>query len=296
MNDSEYMKYTGLDMSDLFDRGDTKSIKNFYLSGKDFGEKILGGLHSFTFNGFFISICLSGHSSLKISGRKHEISEGSLMIFSPNQLIEILSTSRDMDLKSIIVSLDVILEFPSPVDIDIMTSALKNPVIRLDSAKTGHLLEYYDFIGKQYAETGNAYREEISKTLLYALMLEICDIFRNMGDEEEDVAKPRQEKLTDDFFKLMAKHYRTEHNVGFYAAKLHRTPKYLSGAIKRISGRSVAEWINSTLVSEIKMLLKVTDKTILEISEELNFSSPSVMVQFFRHNTGITPLQYRKQS
>ena len=42
------------------------------------------------------------------------------------------------------------------------------------------------------------------------------------------------------------------------------------------------------------MQLKVTDKTVLEISEELNFSSPSVMVQFFRHHTGITPLQYRK--
>ena len=42
------------------------------------------------------------------------------------------------------------------------------------------------------------------------------------------------------------------------------------------------------------MLLKTTDKTVLEISEELNFSSPSVMVQFFRHYTGITPLRYRK--
>lgn len=289
-------KYASLDMGDLLDRSNTKTIKNFYLSDKGFADKILGGLHSFTFNGFFISLCLSGHSSLKISGRSHEIHEGSLMIFSPNQLIEIHSFSPESDWRSIIVPLDVILEFPSPVDIDIMTSALRNPVMQLDGDKTAHLLEYYDFIGKQYAETDNAYREEISKTLLYALMLEICDIFRNMSDEGADVAKPRQEKLTDDFFRLMAKHYRTEHNVGFYAAKLHRTPKYLSGAIKRISGRSVADWINSTLVSEIKMLLKVTDKTVLEISEELNFSSPSVMVQFFRHNTGITPLQYRKQS
>ena len=216
------------------------------------------------------------------------------MIFSPNQLIEIQSSSPDLDWKSIIVSLDVILEFPSPVDIDIMTSALRNPVLHVGEDGTRHLMEYYLFIEKRYSETSSAYREEISKTLLYALMLEICNIFRNVSDEDSDIAKPRQEKLTDDFFKLMAKHYRTEHNVAFYAAKLHRTPKYLSGAIRRISGRSVAEWINSTLVSEIKMLLKTTDKTVLEISEELNFSSPSVMVQFFRHYTGITPLRYRK--
>ena len=287
-------RYASLDMSDLFDRRDSKSVRNFYLSGKDFGEKLLGGLTSFTFNGFFISICLGGRCELKVSGRSYTIEAGSLMIFSPNQLIEIQSSSPDLDWKSIIVSLDVILEFPSPVDIDIMTSALRNPVLHVGEAAARHLMEYYLFVEKRYSETSSAYREEISKTLLYALMLEICNIFRNVSDEDSDIAKPRQEKLTDDFFKLMAKHYRTEHNVAFYAAKLHRTPKYLSGAIRRISGRSVAEWINSTLVSEIKMLLKTTDKTVLEISEELNFSSPSVMVQFFRHYTGITPLRYRK--
>ena len=287
-------RYASLDMSDLFDRRDSKSVRNFYLSGKDFGEKLLGGLTSLTFNGFFISICLGGRCELKVSGRSYTIEAGSLMIFSPNQLIEIQSSSSDLDWKSIIVSLDVLLEFPSPVDIDIMTSALRNPVLHVGEDGTRHLMEYYLFIEKRYSETSSAYREEISKTLLYALMLEICNIFRNVSDEDSDIAKPRQEKLTDDFFKLMAKHYRTEHNVAFYAAKLHRTPKYLSGAIRRISGRSVAEWINSTLVSEIKMLLKTTDKTVLEISEELNFSSPSVMVQFFRHYTGITPLRYRK--
>ena len=291
MNQREYVS---LDMSDLFDRRDMKSIRNFYLSGRDFGGRLLEGLKSFTFNGFFISICLGGSGRLRISGRNYDIGAGSLMIFSPNQLIEILSADPGLDWKSIIVSLDVILEFPSPVDIDVMTSALRNPVLHIGEASAMHLLEYYTFIEKRYSETSSAYREEISKTLLYALMLEICNILRNISDEDTDVAKPKQEKLTDDFFKLMAKHYRTEHNVAFYASKLHRTPKYLSGAIRRISGRSVAEWINSTLVSEIKMQLKTTDKTVLEISEELNFSSPSVMVQFFRHHTGITPLQYRK--
>ena len=288
-------EYASLDMSDLFDRRDMKSIRNFYLSDKDFGARLLGGLKSFTFNGFFISICLGGSGRLRISGRNYDIGAGALMIFSPNQLIEILSADPGLDWKSIIVSLDVILEFPSPVDIDIMTSALRNPVLHIGEASARHLLEYYTFIEKRYSETSSAYREEISKTLLYALMLEICNILRNISDEDTDVAKPKQEKLTDDFFKLMARHYRTEHNVGFYAGMLNRTPKYLSNAIRKLSGRSVPDWIDSMLVRDIKQMLKFSDKTILEISEELNFSSPSVFIQFFRRKTGVTPLQYRKQ-
>ena len=150
MNQREYVS---LDMSDLFDRRDMKSIRNFYLSGRDFGARLLEGLKSFTFNGFFISICLGGSGRLRISGRNYDIGAGSLMIFSPNQLIEILSADPGLDWKSIIVSLDVILEFPSPVDIDVMTSALRNPVLHIGEASAMHLLEYYTFIEKRYSET-----------------------------------------------------------------------------------------------------------------------------------------------
>ncbi|HIZ85491.1 MAG TPA: helix-turn-helix domain-containing protein, partial [Candidatus Coprenecus stercoravium] len=186
-------------------------------------------------------------------------------------------------------------EHPSPVDINILNITFLHPVIQLRKDRATRLLEYYDFIEKRNNDTGNAYHEEISKTLLYALMLEISDIYRNISGDRSEVTKPRQEQLTDDFFRLLTAHYRSEHNVAFYAGRLNRTPKYFSEAIRRISGRSVSDWIATMLLSDSKLLLQTTDMTILEISEELGFSSPSVFVQFFRHHTGTTPLQYRKQ-
>ena len=201
------------------------------------------------FNGFSIILCRCGTCSVRISGRDYEAVPGSLLILSPDQLVEVFSVSPDFSPRSILVSLDVILEFPSPVDINIVNTALRNPLYSLPPEKTAHLLEYYDFLEKQYREIDNAYREEISKTLFYALMLEICDIIRSDTGDSTAVSKPRQEKLTDDFFKLMARYYKTEHNVAFYADRLNRTPKYLSGAIKKLSGRSVSDWINSSLLA-----------------------------------------------
>ena len=104
-------------------------------------------------------------------------------------------------------------------------------------------------------------------------MLEISDIYRSISGDRSEVTKPRQEQLTDDFFKLLTAHYRSEHNVAFYAGRLNRTPKYFSEAIRRISGRSVSDWIATMLLSDSKLLLQTTDMTILEISEELGFSS-----------------------
>lgn len=288
--------FVNIDIGDMVNVSRYHSIKNFYLSHLDFKEHLFKEGVPFTFNGFYISLCLAGEAGLRISGRSCPVRPGTLLVLAPNQLIEPYHISSDYDSRSIIVSLDEILAFPSPIDINIMNAAVRTPSVNLPGQRPARLLEYYDFLEKQYLETGNAYREEISKTLFYALMLEICDIFRSVSGEDGSVQRPRQEKLTDDFLRLMTKYYRTEHNVAFYADRLNRTPKYLSGAIKRLSGRSVSDWINSMLISESKLMLKVTDKSILEISEELNFSSPSVFVQFFRHNTGITPLQYRKQA
>ena len=240
-------------------------------------------------NGFTIGLCTAGKRELRISGRSWEIVPGCLFILIPQQFTEDISCSKDFSARTLSASLEAILEHPSPVDINILNITFLHPVIQLLEDRAARLLGYYDFIEKRNNDTGNAYHEEISKTLLYALMLEISDIYRSISGDRSEVTKPRQEQLTDDFFKLLTAHYRSEHNVAFYAGR------YFSEAIRRISGRSVSDWIATMLLSDSKLLLQTTDMTILEISEELGFSSPSVFVQFFRHHTGTTPLQYRKQ-
>lgn len=295
MDAGEHRDFFSISTGDFFDEVKPQFINDFCLSHSRARNRLFDNETPFIFGGFCISVCLSGGCVLKIGGRNRNVSSGSLLILSPDQLISPVSATADFEAKSIIVSQDMILEFPSPVDINIINMALRNPVVDLPERKLEDVLEYYDFLEKRYSETPSAYRVEIAKTLLYALLLELCDIFRSVSEDEAEIRKPRQEKLTDDFFVLLTRHFRTEHHVGFYADRLNRTPKYLSGAVKRITGKSVSDWISSTLISEIKMLLNVTDKTVLEISEELNFSSPSVFVQYFRRNTGITPLQYRKR-
>ena len=48
-------------------------------------------------------------------------------------------------------------------------------------------------------------------------------------------------------------------------------------------------FLHEAVLVEAKMLLKTTDLTVQEISDRLNFSSPSAFVQFFKKHTGTTP-------
>ncbi len=244
--------------------------------------------------GFSVSL-YRGRLRIAVNGQEHFLTGNTLVLLSSGQFVEISGDPGDYSSRTVEVSLDEILEFPSPVDLDIINLAMTHPVIPLDENEVSCLFLYYELLDRQQSQSPSAYRKEITGSLVYALMLEICDSFRMLTERNPDMPRPKQEILTDDFFKLLARHYRAEHNVGFYAECLNRTPKYLSGAIRRLSGRSVPDWIDSMLLREIKFLLKTTDKTILEISEELNFSSPSVFIQFFRRYAGVTPLQYRRQ-
>lgn len=93
---------------------------------------------------------------------------------------------------------------------------------------------------------------------------------------------------------LIEQHFRSERGVEFYADKLCLSPKYLSNLSKAVSGYTVQELVFKAIVREAISLLKNTQKSVLEISEELNFPNPSYFGTFFRKQTGMSPLQMRR--
>lgn len=261
----------------------------------DRAEHFYHGETPFILDGFILGLCLRGSEEIRVNGKTYSVVPGTVVLLSPNQLVEHGGASEDLERHTVAMSLELVLEFPSPVDIEILSMARTMPVVRASAEEMDGLTVYYRFLEKQYASETGVYREEIAKALLYALMLKLCEVYRREAGTASHVAKPRNEQLTDDFFVLLSRHYRRERSVKFYASRMNRTPKYLSGAVKRITGRSISDWIDEVVVIEIKRQLKTTDRTVLQISEELNFSSPSVFVQYFRHHTGMTQRQYRKE-
>jgi AraC-like DNA-binding protein len=96
------------------------------------------------------------------------------------------------------------------------------------------------------------------------------------------------------FIHLAARNFRKERQVRFYADNLNITPTYLSRVVKELSGNTVYGYLSNFLYNEICMLLKTTDMTMIEISEELNFNDQSAFTNFFKQKAGMTPLAYRK--
>lgn len=78
------------------------------------------------------------------------------------------------------------------------------------------------------------------------------------------------------------------------ALDINRTQ--LCNKFKRITGKTLGNFILELKISDAKRLLKTTNKSLSEISYYLAFSSQSHFQNTFKRLTGVTPQQYREKN
>ena len=88
------------------------------------------------------------------------------------------------------------------------------------------------------------------------------------------------------FIELIDEHVKQEHDVAFYAERLHITAKYLNELCKQKSDHKAKEIISSFLISKIKQEIIMSGKSIKTIAYEYGFSDQSSMGKFFTKITG----------
>ena len=78
--------------------------------------------------------------------------------------------------------------------------------------------------------------------------------------------------------------------------KLSYSEYYLSHIFKEKMGISIKQYITEKKIAYSKELLKISNLSINEIAEKLGYSNTHSFSQSFKKNTGLSPVQYKKQS
>lgn len=247
----------------------------------------------FLFDGIVLGMCIKGKGVIKVNFKEYIIEKNMLLAVLPKHIFHILESSDDFILESLFFSFDFISGLPIPDDFDIFFNMGAFPCIKVPEKTMKNLLSYHTFILKQYNKGIMHYRTQIIRGLLYSLILEIGSIYHQDYPFSGRKESSRQEEITEKFFVLLRKDYKEERRVSYYADKMFITTKYLSLAVKNTTGYPVLKWIDEIVITDIKTRLKMSDLTVLQISEELNFTSPSFFCRYFKKNTGMTPMQYK---
>ena len=153
--------------------------------------------------------------------------------------------------------------------------------------------------GEWHRQRRDSLSEEILLTLFRALAYRICraiddQLGQRSGDKQaKDTARDRNTFYFNTFIEELSRNYMQERSVGFYAERLHLTPKYLTTLLRTTTGRTATEWIDEYVVIEAKNLLKYSTMNIQEIAYYLHFSNQSFFGKYFKQHTGMTPSAYR---
>ncbi len=97
------------------------------------------------------------------------------------------------------------------------------------------------------------------------------------------------------FARLLHAHYRTHHDVGFYADQLGLSANRLSRVLQQIVGKTAKYLIQERLILEAKRYLQFTDLSIKQIGLALGYADPLHFSKIFKQATQLSPQQYREQ-
>lgn len=248
-------------------------------------------------NALIIGVGTEGETSLTSNLQEFRLKKDSLFIFSPKHILQVQSNNR-FKAHLIVIAPD----FLKRINIDtkrMMPLFLQFgslPCMELTHAESQSLRSFISMVEQELKGSETDFSSEIIGGLIAATIYKVGDIQTHYLTEHPEVDSPihnRAEEYFRQFTELLGEHYKHERSVGFYARQLCITPKYLTTLIKRISGKSVSEWIDNYVILEAKTLLKYSNMSVQEIAYYLNFPNQSFFGSYFKRNAGMSPSQYK---
>ena len=248
-------------------------------------------------NALIIGVGTEGETSLTSNLQEFRLKKDSLFIFSPKHILQVQSNNR-FKAHLIVIAPD----FLKRINIDtkrMMPLYLQFgslPCMELTHAESQSLRSFISMVEQELKGSETDFSSEIIGGLIAATIYKVGDILTHYLTEHPEVDSPihnRAEEYFRQFTELLGEHYKHERSVGFYAWQLCITPKYLTTLIKRISGKSVSEWIDNYVILEAKTLLKYSNMSVQEIAYYLNFPNQSFFGSYFKRNAGMSPSQYK---
>ncbi len=220
-----------------------------------------------------------GHGIHVIDFDEYEIKPDRIFFIRPDQ-IHFLHGYKDLKYSALQFTEDFMVTYPMV--------RLKRQSVFKDVSESEK--ERIDILFKQLqaeSESNLPNSNMIIQSMTNTLLLELERL--NIADQSFS-AMP---ELLQEYKELIERKFLKERQVKYYAACVGVSPNYLNVLTKRYFGKSALEVINERVMLEIKRLLLSTDLNVSEIAYKLGFNELSYFSRFFKHNSGMTPIEFK---
>ena len=139
--------------------------------------------------------------------------------------------------------------------------------------------------------------DNVQGDMLRMLLVRLIIIITRLAKLQYQNAKSLEEskfEVVRQFNLMVENHYRTEHEVKFYAFKLNKSPKTLSNYFALYNHKTPLQIIQERIILEAKRLFYYTEKTSKEIAYDLGFEEAAHFSRFFKNLTKQSPSEFKK--
>ena len=248
--------------------------------------------------GLGLLLCRKGEFRFSLNNREFDAREGQTLFIPENAVFQVLGSPSAVEVHIFVYRIEPIRDIMGNLALSMYpyTELTAETCYVWHTDEEEELLRYIALLDDTQRLRGKElFNSFEQKLLLIGLTYRLCGIYSRKLVNRRDTVGHKDETFIR-LIGLIEQNYRRERGVEFYADKLCLSPKYLSNLSKSVSGYTVQELVFKAIVREAISLLKNTQKTVLEISEELNFPNASYFGTFFRKQTGMSPMQMRRNN
>lgn len=267
------------------------------------GEQFVVGESDFSFFSNYatrcesgaILFCRGGSAEATVNQYQGTVRRNTLILLLPGSMLMLTDRTDNFRVAYCAFSRDLFTEAGGRLDPAFFHALRDRPISYPPPRIVEGAAIWFQMAAYTYRDRGNIFRNTIIKNRLQNVLLEVYDKLQRFAAHQHrmPVTTTRQTELFHRFVTLVHEHCATQREVAFYADKLCISTRYLSTIVRSVMHSSAKEFIDRSVVLEIKILLQSTDLSVQEIAFRLHFPDQSYLGRYFKRHTGESPTEYR---
>ncbi len=240
-----------------------------------------------------------GPIHLQIGTKQHMLAEGS-GFFIPSEQLHGAYPSGNLQFKlhAIVFHIDLLRSFgydlieSNYLEVIRKFSVFHSILLTPDSKENKEMLLLLARLVDIYATKAPSFELKV-KGYLYLLFAEILKEKTWKNNEEiteKDLTKTELLKIV---LQYIEKHYKQKLTVLELSSQIQMSEGHFSRFFKSLVRMTPMEYINSIRVGKACILLKKTNRTMLDIAMDVGFTNQSYFIRLFKKQKGCTPKEYR---
>ncbi|QES88434.1 helix-turn-helix domain-containing protein [Rhizosphaericola mali] len=252
-----------------------------------------------TFEVYCIVLKQTKCGDLRYGNTYYDYQEGTLVFFAPGQVVEVVNTEPYQPFgMAICFHPDLLLHTSLAKQMNDYNFFSYNTNEALHLSEKEKILILDIFSKMQFELEQNI--DKHSKKLITSHLELLLDYCTRFYDRQFITRENTNKGILAKFEEILNGYFHSEkpQNIGlpsvaFCADSLHISSNYFGDLIKKETGKSAQEYIQTKVIDVAKERIFSIDKSISEVAYDLGFKYPQHFTRLFKQRTGMTPNEYK---